>query len=257
MGFFSEEPTGAIYWIIAVVVLGILFWVTIVALVILLCFKRRYTPPAPTATFTPLVPRSPQTVVLGQATTEVKTSLVPQETGQTTYDVPQTFFQVVEEPRPEPEPEREPTPAPEPEPEPEPEPLPEPKAEPEPIPEPKPSEPEVEPEPVKLEDVKVEPSITTMTIGTTITEVQTHSMVVLDEAEDQEDVPCECESDPPAVVVKEYETRSDDVTFGEDVDQWEPMEIQLRIDPTGEQDPKVIKKEVAAKGEKIPRTFCS
>ena len=64
------------------------------------------------------------------------------------------------------------------------------------------------------------------------TEIQTHSMVILDSP-----------AQTPEAQRKEYETRSASIKFTEEQPEWETMDIQLRIDPTGKQDPIITRKE--------------
>jgi len=65
-----------------------------------------------------------------------------------------------------------------------------------------------------------------------ITETQTSSMVILDDYEQS-----------PRPQHKDYETRSATIKFTEESPEWESMDIQLRIDPTGKQDPIITRKE--------------
>jgi len=63
---------------------------------------------------------------------------------------------------------------------------------------------------------------------------QTHSMVIVDG-----DSPPQT----PEPMHKEYETRSADIKFTEEAPEWDTMDIQLRIDPTGKQDPIITRRE--------------
>jgi hypothetical protein len=203
VGYFSEEASGAIYWIIAVVVLGIMFFIAILVLVVLLCFKRRWNRPENTlnATITPITPSNFTVEAI-----DGKDPMLLHEKHVTEYSVPQTFYQEVKVP-------------------------------------------EQQEEPLATDDINLETSVVTGTVDMT----QTHSMVILDESDGVTTGVTTGVSTTELVTVveKEYETISQDVEFGEDVNQWEPMDIQLRIDPTGEQNPKVIKKDVVTPAEPV------
>ena len=47
----------------------------------------------------------------------------------------------------------------------------------------------------------------------------------------------------PELKQKDYETRSASIKFIEEQPEWESMDIQLRIDPSGKQDPVITRKE--------------
>ena len=68
-----------------------------------------------------------------------------------------------------------------------------------------------------------------------ITESQTHSMVIVDESPDIS----------PAFQHRkyEYETQSDSLKFNEESPEWESMDIQLRIDPSGKKEPVITRRE--------------
>ena len=70
----------------------------------------------------------------------------------------------------------------------------------------------------------------------------THSMVILDEYESP--------SQSPVPLAKEYDTQSAVMKFVEEQPEWESMDIQLRIDPTGHQDPIITRKEHVAESGK-------
>ena len=63
-------------------------------------------------------------------------------------------------------------------------------------------------------------------------ESQTHSMVLVDSPDNS-----------PAAPRKEYETQSDSLKFNEELPEWESMDIQLRIDPSGKQEPVITRRE--------------
>lgn len=67
-------------------------------------------------------------------------------------------------------------------------------------------------------------------------ESQTHSMVMVED---------ESPDNSPAFVQrrKEYETQSDSLKFNEESPEWESMDIQLRIDPSGKQEPIITRRE--------------
>lgn len=65
-----------------------------------------------------------------------------------------------------------------------------------------------------------------------IIETQTHSMVILDSPEQT-----------PEAQRKEYETRSASIKFIEEQPEWESMDIQLTIDPSGKHEPIITRKE--------------
>ena len=46
--------------------------------------------------------------------------------------------------------------------------------------------------------------------------------------------------------LSDYETISNKLTFEEENPEWVPMDIRLRVDPTGETDPVIITKEEAS-----------
>ncbi|XP_066927578.1 uncharacterized protein [Clytia hemisphaerica] len=63
-------------------------------------------------------------------------------------------------------------------------------------------------------------------------ESQTHSMVLVDSPDNS-----------PAAPHKDYETQSDSLKFHEELPEWESMDIQLRIDPSGKQEPVITRRE--------------
>lgn len=70
------------------------------------------------------------------------------------------------------------------------------------------------------------------------TETQTSSMVILDDYEPSPQVSRRDFQQEQ----QEYETRSAQIKFQEESPEWESMDIQLRIDPTGNQDPVITRK---------------
>ena len=154
-------------WVIGLIVLGALFWLSVLAIAVLLCYKRRYLPEHAYSEGV-----STEVVDSGyvrEAENEAYYSPVKEQAGY--VDVDTIKLKKIEEFR------------------------------------------EEEPE----------PEIT-----------QTHGMVILDE-----DSP----SQTPEPMHKEYETRSADIKFTEEAPEWDTMDIQLRIDPTGKQDPIITRRE--------------
>ena len=66
-------------------------------------------------------------------------------------------------------------------------------------------------------------------------ESQTHSMVIVDESPEN--------SPEFQKRTYDYETQSDSLKFNEESPEWESMDIQLRIDPSGKQEPIITRRE--------------
>jgi len=75
----------------------------------------------------------------------------------------------------------------------------------------------------------------------------THAPVVLDSPEHSPELKTHLttyeDTRTTSTFSQEFETRSEKLTFGDENPEWESMDIQLRIDPTGERDPVITRKE--------------
>lgn len=87
-----------------------------------------------------------------------------------------------------------------------------------------------QPQPVEITDYTISDTITPNTIIKT-----THTTVYVDELESP--------SQSPIPAPKDYDTQSIAMKFIEEQPEWESMDIQLRIDPSGHQDPVITRKE--------------
>ena len=150
----SRDSYVITFWIIGLVVLGTLFWLAVLAIALLLCYKRRYRMEAmPGGGKSRDIPDN--SVTLNKATFH-----------HNDPEPPATFT-------------------------------------------------------VYNEEKTREPPIT-------------HSNVIVDESPDNS----------PAFHRKyEYETQSDSLKFNEESPEWESMDIQLRIDPSGKQEPIITRRE--------------
>jgi len=151
-------------WVIGLIVLGALFWLSVLAIAIILCYKRRYLPEH--AYSEGVITETVDSGYVREADNEAYYSPV-KESGY--VDVDTIKLKKIEEFR------------------------------------------EEEPE----------PEIS-----------QTHGMVIVDSP-----------PQTPEPMRREYETRSADIKFTEEAPEWDTMDIQLRIDPTGKQDPIITRRE--------------
>jgi len=78
----------------------------------------------------------------------------------------------------------------------------------------------------------------------------THAPVVLDSPEHSPRIQTKLQTYDESITTfsQEFETRSANLRFEDENPEWESMDIQLRIDPTGAQDPVITRKETK-KGE--------
>jgi len=207
-----------LYWIIAVVVLGVLFWLAMLAIALIFCFKRRYRRPESISNtrVTTIEPPSHDDSIKGYNPNDLQT-FYPQEVdvekkkrdSDKVTTPPRT--QTPEPPAPTPT-----TPAPT------------------PTPPASPLPPTVEErynitDTVNINNLPSEP--------THVYHTQTHSMVILDDGNQKSP------RQSPEPVPKDYDTQSIDMKFIEEQPEWESMDIQLRIDPSGNQDPVITRKE--------------
>ncbi|XP_066919784.1 LOW QUALITY PROTEIN: fat-like cadherin-related tumor suppressor homolog [Clytia hemisphaerica] len=81
----------------------------------------------------------------------------------------------------------------------------------------------------------------------------THAPVVLDSPEHSPQLKTNLKTYEDTVTTstfsQEFETRSANLKFGDENPEWESMDIQLRIDPTGERDPVITRKETKKEEE--------
>ena len=148
----SRDSYVITFWIIGLVVLGTLFWLSVLAIALLLCYKRRYTPEAVHAS-------------QGMTDNAVTLSKGPMYLSE---DEPTTFHAA--------------------------------------------------PPSYKLKNLEPEFN------DKQKRETQVTSMVMVDD-------------DTPELKRKDMETQSDSLKFSEESPEWESMDIQLRIDPSGKQEP--------------------
>lgn len=170
-GYVTQDSYVITFWIIGLVVLGTLFWLSVLAIALLLCYKRRYREGAAYGYSygdRDNTDRPPAVVTKTNYQINETITHAPIVTHQTTYVETDTVKIKTDEPY----------------------------------------------SPVQL------------------TESQTHSMVILDSPDQT-----------PEPQRKEYETRSASLKFNEESPEWESMDIQLRIDPSGKQDPIITRKE--------------
>lgn len=166
-GYAVRDSYVITFWIIGLVVLGTLFWLSVLAIALLLCYKRRYREDAAygyATGYDNIDSRPPEIVAaksypINETITHHTTTYVENGTVKVTSD---------------------------------------------------------EPYPPQQE------------------KVQTHGMVILDE-----DSPHQS----PEPKHKEYETRSASLKFNEELPEWESMDIQLRIDPSGKHEPVITRRE--------------
>ena len=82
-------------------------------------------------------------------------------------------------------------------------------------------------------------------------QMKTHAPVVLDSPEQSPKEKAKLKTYEDATLnatfQQDYETRSANLKFGDENPEWESMDIQLRIDPTGERDPVITRRDTATK----------
>ena len=192
------------YWIIGVAVLGLLFWLAVLTIVILLCFKRR-------------VPLLSNRYTAHSDDIKVDTGIKddpPSHKGSIKEYAPTTFFQEVVEVK----------------------------------------DPELNETPPSISEYDLTDTVTTKHFPeeqepeSVYESTQTHCIVILDEYEPL--------SPSPVPKYNEYDTQSAVMEFIEEQPEWQSMDIQLRIDPTGEQGPVITRKDHATETGSFSFMFC-
>lgn len=172
--YITQDSYVITFWIIGLVVLGTLFWLSVLAIALLLCYKRRY--------------REDAAYGYNYADRD-NTDHMPAVVTKTNYQINDTVTHhaapVISHH----------------------------------------TTTYVETDTVKVKTNEAYPP-------KQLTESQTHSMVILDSPEQT-----------PEASRKEYETRSASLKFNEESPEWESMGIQLRIDPSGKQEPIITRRE--------------
>jgi len=162
----SRDSYVITFWIIGLVVLGTLFWLSVLAIALLLCYKRRYTPEAVYAYSQDVTDNN--TVTLSKGPNYLSDD---HEQPTTFHAAPPTYGKGFAEPQ--------------------------------------------------FGDKQIR-------------EAQTTSMVIIDD---------ESPEQPRKAYPKDMETQSDSLKFSEESPEWESMDIQLRIDPTGKEEPIITRRE--------------